>query len=318
VRERVAVVFESGPSFDERAWTAALEAGLPRWRGRVDARFVAGRRARRRALSEAEVFVSTWVDEDVLRRAPHLRWVHLTIAGAAGAEDLVLPADVRLTTAAGLAAQGMAEHVLALMLALDRGIAVAVDNQRRWSWTQVGILDRIGGLAGRTAGIVGLGHSGRAIARLAKSFGMRTAGVSRGGGEVEAVDSSMPVADLPRLLDASDFLVLCASLNESTRGMVGARELELLGPSSYLVNVARGELVDERALGAALRRGTIAGAAVDVLQREPPPRRHPLRGAPNLIVTPHVAGNIHTFASEIREAFVASLRAYLEDEQADV
>lgn len=296
------VVFESGPSFDEQTWTAALDEGLPGWRGRVDARFVDNRRTRRSALADADVYVSTWVSSDVFRRAPHLSWVHLTLAGAGG--DATVPPDVRLTTAAGVAAAGMAEHALMSMLALARRLPAALDNQRRWSWTQDGILEGVEGLAGRTAGIVGLGHAGRAIARLARAVGMNVAGASRSGAPVEDVAEIVP---LHRLLEVADFLVLAASLNDSTRGLIGAAELKLLGPSSYLVNVARGELVDERALGDALRKGVIAGAAVDVLSKEPPPRRHPLRGAPNLIVTPHVAGNVHTHAREIRSRFVEQL-----------
>lgn len=296
------VVFESGPSFDEEAWTAALDEGLPGWRGRVDARFVGNRRSRRSALADADVYVSTWVSSDVLRRAPRLSWVHLTLAGAGG--DATVPPDVRFTTAAGVAAAGMAEHALMSMLALARRLPAALDNQRRWSWTQDGILEGVEGLAGRTAGIVGLGHAGRAIARLAGAVGMNVAGTSRTGAPVEEVAEIVP---LHRLLEVADFLVLAASLNDSTRGLIGAAELKLLGPSSYLVNVARGELVDERALGDALRKGVIAGAAVDVLSKEPPPRRHPLRGAPNLIVTPHVAGNVHWHAREIRSRFVEQL-----------
>ncbi|MDQ3983030.1 MAG: hypothetical protein M3271_10170, partial [Actinomycetota bacterium] len=229
------VVFESGPSFDEPAWTAALDEGLVGWRRHVDARFVGRRGARRAALRDADVYVSTWIDDGVIRSAPGLRWVHLTLAGAGGREGLELPTGVRLTTAVGVAARGMAEHALMSMLALARGLPAAIDNQRRWSWTQEGILDHVAGLAGRTAGIVGLGHAGRAIAALAKAVGMRTAGTSRMADAAPEVDVVLPAAELPRLLEASDFLVLAASLNESTRGLIAARELELLGPSSYLV-----------------------------------------------------------------------------------
>ena len=305
---RLVVLVEPGPGFAEADWIASLDDGFPGWRDAVEVHFVEGRRDRRSLLPKAHVYVSTWISQRLVDRGPRLEWVHVTMSGADGLDHVTLREGLEVTSAAGVAAAGMAEHALGLMIALDRGFHVAAERTASWSWDQAGILDRIKGLNGRTAGIVGLGHSGRALAARCRAMGMRVAGVSRSGDAAPEVDALFAPADLLHAAEEADFLVLCAALTDETRGLMGERELTALGPESYLVNVARGELVDERALAAALRHGRIAGAALDVLSEEPPSRRHALRGAPNLIVTPHVAGNVYTFRNEIRAELVARLR----------
>jgi D-2-hydroxyacid dehydrogenase (NADP+) len=308
---RTTVLFDPSPGFDERAWTESLDELFPGWRGAVEARFPAKRPARRALLEGADVFVASWVTQDVLDRGRALRWVHVTMSGIDGVDALDVPERVRLTSTAGVAAAGMAEHALGLVIALARRFDRALDRQRSWSWSQEGVLEEIRPLAGRTLGIVGLGHSGRALARLGLALGMRVVGVSRRGAPVEGLDAVWTPDGLPVLLRESDFVVLCAPATNATEGLIGRRELEELGPDGFLVNVSRGELVDERALADALRDGAIAGAGLDVLRREPPPRRHPLRRAPNLVVTPHVAGNLNTYAPAIRAGFVAQLREHV-------
>ena len=310
--ERLIVLVEPSPGFQPADWEASLDEGFPDWRERVDVRFVEGRLARRAALPKAHVFVSTWVSQKLVARGARLEWIHVTMSGADGLDGIELREGLEVTSAAGVAAAGMAEHALGLMIALDRGFHVAVERQAEWKWEQGGILENVRGLNGRTVAIVGLGHSGRALAERARAFGMRVVGVSRTGRTAPEVDVTAAADELPRVLEDADFLVLCTALTEETRGLVGERELAALGSESYLVNVARGELVDEAALAAALKRGVIAGAGLDVLSEEPPGARHVLRDCPNLIVTPHVAGNVYTFRREIRSDFVARLRERVE------
>ena len=307
--ERLTVLVEPGPGFEEGDWVASLDEGFPEWRDAVELRFAEGRWARRSLLPRAHVFVSTWVSQKLVARGERLEWIHVAMSGADGLDRIELRDGLEVTSAAGVAAGGMAEHALGLMIALDRSFHVAAERTASWSWEQSGILERIGGLRGRTVAVVGLGHSGRAVAARTRAFGMRVLGVSRSDTAAAEVDELLSPDALARALEDADFAVLCAAVTEETRGLIGERELEALGPRGYLVNVARGELVDEAALARALKRGAIAGAGLDVLTEEPPDRRHVLRGCPNLIVTPHVAGNVYTFRREIRADFVERLRA---------
>jgi len=314
--ERLRVLIETWPGFEAGDWTAALDAHCPGWRDSADVRFVGGRVQRYALLPQAEVYVGTWLDADVLARAERLRWAHLALAGVEFLEELDRPAGLQVTTATGVAAEGIAEHVVGMMIALDRRLDLAVRRFDRGVWSQRGVVEHIRGLRGRTLGVIGLGHNGRAVARLACAMGMHVLGLDvRAGLTVDGVEAMYGPQGLHDLLRAADFCVLCVPLTARTRGMIDAAELAALGPKGYLINVARGAVVDERALGRALRRGQIAGAALDVLSREPPGILHPLRGCPNLIVTPHVAGNIHTFRLEIQRRFAANLRCFLDGDE---
>lgn len=310
--ERLRVLVEEAPGFGPDEWEDALDEGFPRWREQVEVAFSADRRTRKALVADADVFVASWITQKLIDAGRKLRWVHVTLSGQDFADELEVPEEIAVTNAAGVASRGIAEHVAGLMIALDRRFDRAFARQQRWDWSQDGILDGIRGLRGATAGIVGLGHSGRAVARTCAALGMDVVALTRSGQPAEGVRHVYASDRLETMLHEARFVILCAPLTRETRGMVGAPELQALGPDSFLVNVARGELVDEGALATALREGTIAGAALDVLSREPPPRRHPLRGCPNLIVTPHVAGNVNTFAPEIRAQFVAELRRVCE------
>jgi phosphoglycerate dehydrogenase-like enzyme len=218
---------------------------------------------------------------DVLH--PGIEWVQLESAGVEGwiARGLIDRARV-WTGAQGVYAADVAEHVLAFVLAAARRLGEAA---RRSSWAPLGG-ER---LAGRTVGIVGAGGIGReVIARLAP-FRVRTLALTRSGRSVPGADRSLGPAGLNELLEESDFVVLLAPLTPETRGMIAARELRLIGPAGWLVNVARGALVDTRALVAALEERRIAGACLDVTDPEPLPDGHPLWTFDNVLITPHVA-----------------------------
>ena len=309
--QELKVLIETWPGFTAKDWIQTLDGDFDGWKQLTEVRFVRDSLERYVLAPEMEVYVSTWLTSDLLARSCQLRWAHLTMAGVEFLEELEIPPHVKITTAAGVAANGIAEHVLGLVIALDRRLDLALKRRQRWVWNQQGIVEHIRGLKGRMVGVVGLGHNGQAVARLAKAVGMRVVGLDRRRDlMVEGVEAIYSPDALPVLLSKSDFVVLCVPLTSETRGLMGRTELEVLGRDSYLINVARGEVVDEDALAWALRNGIIAGAALDVLSVEPPPRFHPLRRCPNLIITPHVAGNIYTFRDEIRKRFVRSLKAF--------
>jgi phosphoglycerate dehydrogenase-like enzyme len=229
-----------------------------------------------------------WLDHDPSELQPLLHdgitWVQLPWAGverwvAAGAID-----DARLWTSASEAyGASVAEHVVALMLAGRRRLHAAA---RATSWDAAN-----GGqpLFGATMVIVGTGSIGKGIARLLEPWGMTMIGVSRSGRPVDGFARVVAVADLRSVLPEADVVVLAAPSTPETAGLIGAGELEAMAPGAWLVNVARGALVDTEALVAALAAGSVAGAALDVTDPEPLPDGHPLWTETRALITPHRA-----------------------------
>jgi len=226
---------------------------------------------------------------DLVVDGPRVRWLHTASAGM----DHVLTRPVReatqarniLVTDSGAAFEiAIAEFVLAWMLMVTRRLPTLLEMQhaRDWRWLEQDEL------FGQTVGIVGLGPIGRGIAARAKAFGMRTLGLRRTSEPIESVDETLTGRDgLERLLAESDWVVLAAALTGETRHLIGAGELACMKPSARLINIARGDLVDEAALIDALRANRIDGACLDVFAREPLPQNSPLWDLPNVYVSPH-------------------------------
>ena len=272
------------------------------------------------ALPDAEVLFGYWggAIRHLVRAddpPPALRWVQLSSAGADRVDAaLISEAGLTFTTARGLHAVPIAEFALTYMLMFVKGWP------QLWRSQLAGVYDRTvvpGNLEGKTVGIVGMGAIGTELARRAKALGCRVLGVRRSftaRGPDAVADEAVPPADLDYLLAESDFVVIAAPLTEETRGLIGAAQLQTMGPRSYLLNIARGELVDEAALIEALRAGTIAGAALDVFEREPLARSSPLWDLDNVILTPHVTGGVEDYNARATAIFCANLARYVRGE----
>jgi phosphoglycerate dehydrogenase-like enzyme len=284
----------------------------------------AGSRAALRAVQGAEVYVGFGVPQPLFRAATEgpgarLRWAHTAAAGVGGSLHAALRASrVVLTNGAGIYAEPIADTVLAMMLHFARGLDFAVRAQaaRRW-WKEPweGADSPVRELADCTLGIVGLGGIGRAVARRGHALGMRVLATRRSGTEgPEGVQVLAGADALERLLPRADYLVLAAPLTDATRGMIGEGELAALPAGAVLVNVGRGEVVDEEALVRALASGRLRGAGLDVFAREPLPPSSPLWSLPNVLVTPHVSGTSHRFWHRQTELILDNLRRYLAGE----
>jgi phosphoglycerate dehydrogenase-like enzyme len=256
----------------------------------------------------------TTVDELVaaLRGHRSLPWVH---TNAAGIHPLVIDALAEqptiLTNGSGAQAPAIAEYVVAALLAFRKRLRELGRFQDQAQWA-VGF--RVAELRDLTVGIVGLGNAGRAIARLLRPFGVRLLGVRRHPAPVEEVDRVYSLDELPEFLAQLDALVIAAPLTSETRGIIGAKELARLRPGAVLVNVARGAIVDEDALIAALHTGQLAGAALDVFGEEPLLASSPLWAMPNVIVSPHCCD--HTPETDERglALFLDNLTRYVNGE----
>jgi phosphoglycerate dehydrogenase-like enzyme len=236
-------------------------------------------------IAQANAIVCTGDDVELLRRSilPDVRWVQL---GAAGIEMWfgagLMSRDVVWTAAKGVYARPIAEHSLALILAAARGLP---ERARARTWGPTG--GRL--IAGATVGVIGAGGIGAELIDLLAPLGVRTIALTRDGRTVPNADVSVGPSALSSLLEQSDYVVLAAALTAETAGVISAASLACMRPDAWLVNIARGGLVDTEALVTALRAGTIGGAALDVTDPEPLPDGHILWTLPNVLITPHVA-----------------------------
>ena len=245
-------------------------------------------------LQDANVAVTNKVPlpRAALEKLPRLEMVALAATGADRIDlDYCRGRGIAVANVRDYACHAVPEHVFLLMLALRRNLLSYHADVRAGRWQQASQFCLFGSpihdLAGTTLGVVGYGTLGQAVARLAAAFGMRVLVAERkGAGTVR--DGRV---EFTEVLARSDVLSLHSPLTADTRGMIGARELALMKPSALLINTARGPLVDEAALVAALRGGRLGGAGLDVLVEEPPSPDNPLLAADvlNLVVTPHVA-----------------------------
>ena len=249
-----------------------------------------------RGLDEAEVIMASKFPVETLAQARRLRWIQLT---SAGAEHLVPVRDalrgVIVTNASGVHAALAADYVFGVLVMLQWDFPQLLRRQQAREWG----FQFTPPLAGKTLGIVGLGSIGQEIARRGIAFGMEVLGLRRHPGPVDGVARVLGPPELPELLRASDALVLSVPGTAETIGMIGERELGLMRPGAFLINIGRGAVVDEAALIRALGERRIAGAALDVFAEEPLPATSPLWGFPNVIVTPHIAGEPAGYAERV-------------------
>ncbi len=228
--------------------------------------------------------------------APNLRWVHCDHAGLnKSARPDVIESGLMLTGSVGRAATALAQHVFYFALALTYDAPGLEEQKKQHMWRGIVDLGKRRSLIDKTIGIVGLGATGLETARLAKAFGMRVLGYRKSAGEAANVDTLFAAAQgqtIDTILAESDFVVLSIRLTDATYHMIGEAELKRMKPSAYLINIARGSVVDEPALLAALKAGTIAGAGLDVFEQEPLPSGAPIWDAPNIMITPHATAEV--------------------------
>jgi phosphoglycerate dehydrogenase-like enzyme len=267
-------------------------------------------------VDDAEVLLRWWGPPQMLiglvERMPALRWLHIPRAGVdSSLVPAVVDRDILVTNSAGVHAIPISEFVLMFMLSHIKRVPelLLAQGERRWDKSLA-----MNELAGRTVLVIGMGQIGRAIAARASAFEMRVLGSSRSGRPQPGVERVVSEGEWRALIPEADYVVLAAPLTPATRGMFGAAELAAMRPSAYLINIARGEIVDEGALIAALERGQIAGAGIDVFSTEPLPAASPLWGLPNVFVTPHISWTSPEIRPRTIHLFIENLRRYVAGE----
>jgi phosphoglycerate dehydrogenase-like enzyme len=282
------------------------------------------------ALAEhpgVEVLYGFRLPPDFLDLAPRLRWVQLDSAGNDHLLDhAIMHSDVAITNASGIHATPIAEYVFASMLAHRWHVPRLISSQAKREWPPARHrLYFTPELRDSTLGIVGYGSIGREVGRLARAFRMRILALRRSAGLVERgyseVDTGDPQGMIPDrfyspealhdMLAECDYVVLALPSTPATHHFIGEAELRAMKPTAYLVNIARGALVDEAALVRALREGWIAGAGLDVFEKEPLPAESPLWNLDNVLISPHVAGDTPCYDERAVELFAENLARYL-------
>jgi phosphoglycerate dehydrogenase-like enzyme len=271
-----------------------------------------------REAVDADVFYGFTFPPDLVPQSPRLRWIQSMSAGIEGnLSPAVVERKILLTNGAGIASTGIAEHVMALMLAFCRNHHVAARLQREARWDRPAVMAGTGApireFRGGRVAVLGLGPIGAAVAQDSAALGAIVRGMRRRPPPAPPAPYEAVVGPdgLDALLGWADFLVLAVPHTPETEKLLGARELRLMRPDSYVVNVARGSVIDEAALIDALRRGAIAGAGLDVFEEEPLPASSPLWSLPNVILTPHAAGVTPRYFERALELFIGNLERYL-------
>jgi len=285
-------------------------------------------------VDDVEVLLRGWLSSDafdrLLAHAPKLRWVHSATSGVERAlTPTALARGITVTNARGVFSRPIAEHVLLMILALSRRLPQLLELQRERTWQPLEGRE----LRDLTVGIVGYGSLGRAVAALLTAFGTRIVATRRrpdatdepaatraAGAAGASGDDEFPVAphldkvygpgDLHALLAESDVVVLAAPLTPETENMIDERAIAAMKPDAWLINVARGRLVDEGALIRALRDGRLGGAALDVFREEPLGPNSPFWDVPNLVVTPHTAWSSARVLDRSIDLFCDNLRRF--------
>lgn len=271
------------------------------------------------AHPETDVVCLYQAPENLLDLAPHLRWVALSSAGAEHALRQAwthAPHAPLITTANGVHATQISEYVLSAMLLWAKHWPTMLRMQEEHRWPDGGFhahdfMPRE--LADATLLIVGLGAIGRRVAQLGRAFGMRIIATRRSvaqGASDPDVDSLFPHDRLDEALAQADYFVLAVPSTPETQGLINAERLAHVKPGALLVNIARGAVVDEPALLAALHDGRLGGAALDVTAQEPLPAESPLWTAPNIIISPHISGRSPRYSERLTTLLLDNIARY--------
>lgn len=274
-----------------------------------------------------DVLLTFRVPDDVTERARGLRWIQLLSAGADHALAGPLQSStIPVTTASGIHATPIAEYTLASMLSFAHRIHLAIRAQVRGEWMRSGkFMASVDEIRGQTLGIVGYGSIGRETARLGQAFGMKVLALKRN--PAERTDPGWcppglgdPAGRIPErffgpdqreeILRESDYVSVTLPLTEHTHKFIGVRELNAMKPSAYIVNIGRGQVIDEHAMAAALKAGKLGGAGLDVFEHEPLESSSPLWELENAILTPHISGANRGYMDKACELFVENLKRF--------
>lgn len=265
-------------------------------------------------LADAEIIFGSPKPADLIK-AKNLRWLQLPSAGAEKYtnKDLYANKDIILTNSSGIYGIAIAEHVFAMILAFNRNLQeyALLKKEKKWN-----VITETREFYGSTAGVIGLGDIGREVAKRAKALGARVLAVKNHlSQKPDYVDELYTSENIDEVLKQSDYIILTLPVTDRTRGIISEERLRLMKTDAFLVNVGRGELIDQEALVKALENQWIAGAGLDVMTPEPLPENNPLWELPNVIITQHSSGISEGNDLRRLDIFLDNLKRYLNGEK---
>jgi phosphoglycerate dehydrogenase-like enzyme len=263
-------------------------------------------------LEAIEVLVTYGGDitSDKIDEMKNLKWIHVMQSGIDSLPfKSLIERDILLTNSKGINSITIAEYLMSMMLSLVRNSFVFYDAQRRKEWD---FNTKVDELAGKTLGILGYGAVGKELAKRAKAFDMKVIAYKRTPIEnPDNVDELISINEKQRIFKESDFLISLLPLTPQTKGFIGLIELEEMKETSYIINVSRGEVVDQQALIKVINGKQLAGAVLDVFEEEPLSGENELWGIENIYITPHIAGDRHpTYKKRAFDILMNNLQIY--------
>jgi D-2-hydroxyacid dehydrogenase (NADP+) len=263
-------------------------------------------------IRRTDILLTVRISDSLLKKASKLQWIHTITTGVDYIVNLPsLRKEVLISCSRGIHVPQMSEFALLLMLALNRNLPQFIRNQDKRVWDRWPT--RL--LYQKKVGILGIGVIGEEIARKCKAFGMTVLGIDGVKRKVDAVDCFYGPEDLLRVVPEVDYFIIVVPNIPQTRKMITAEVLSSMKPTAFLINLGRGEVVDEEALIRLLETGKIAGAALDTFWEEPLPDDHPFWGMKNVIMTPHVGGMCEICVDQVLGIFGENLRRFLKGER---
>lgn len=263
-------------------------------------------------IEQADILLTIRISNELLRKASKLQWIHALTTGVDYIVNLPsLRKEIIITSTRGIHGPQVSEMAFLLMLALNRDFPEVVRNQDKNTWARwPGRL-----LWKKKVGILGIGIIGEEIARKCKAFGMEVFGIDIVKRELDCIDVIYGPEDIVKVAKEVDYFVIVAPYTPQTEKMVDSKVLSAMKSTAFLVNLGRGEIVDEEALISILKSGKIAGAGLDTYCQEPLPKDHPFWGMKNVIVSPHVAGMSDVYVEQALTVFEENLRRFLKGEK---
>lgn len=272
------------------------------------------KKATEEMLAKAEIIFGLPKPAELIK-AKNLKWLQLASAGADRYVDknLYMNPDIILTNSSGVYGIPIAEHVFAMILSFNRNLQEydLLKKEKRWH-----VIYEAREFYGSTVGVIGLGDIGQEVAKRAKALGARVLAVKRNlSDKPDYVDELYLTEDLDEVLKQSDYIVLTLPATHKTKGIISEERLRIMKPDAFLVNIGRGELIDQEALIKALKNKWIAGAGLDVMTPEPLPEDNPLWDLPNVMITQHSSGVSNENGQRRMKIFLENLKRYLNNEK---
>lgn len=264
-------------------------------------------------LKTADILMTYGLDltKEIINQCTRLKWIQVISAGIDLLPlDMIKEKKILLTNAKGIHHIQMSEYTIGVIFQLSRKMDEIYKNQLKKKWEVV----RFSEMYGSTVGIVGLGSIGQGIAEKAKAFNMKVIGMNTDGRSVPYVDKVYQPSQLKELMAESDYVVIIVPLTPDTYHLIGQEELHAMKETAYIINIARGEVIDEEALISKLKNKEIVGAVLDVFSKEPLPEDHPFWTLDNCIITPHLSGKSPNYLKRAIELLMYNIDYYRKNE----